>query len=98
MRGLTDARRDCLSKWLLRSGLIALMAGWLMTSLAGQGDVRSEVVGIARLEERMTALEHRSDSFDKRFDSLDTWLRGIFAGIVIQIAYQALQFGKKGGR
>ena len=95
---LTDERRDCLSLWVLRGGLVVLMTGWLVTSIAGQADLRSEAVGIARLEERMTAVERRSDSLDKRFDGLDTWLRGIFPGLAIQMAYQALQVGKKGGR
>lgn len=97
-RTLTDTRRDCLSRWVLRGGLGVLMTGWLVVSIAGQADVHSEAVGIARLEERMAAVERRNDAFDKRFDSLDVWLRGIFAGIAIQIAVQALQGGKKGGK
>lgn len=97
---MTDERRECLSKWVLRGGLAVLMAGWVVVSIAAQMEKQRDqsAVDIARVEERLTAVERRSDSFDKRFDGLDTWLRGIFGALVVQITHQALQYGKKGGR
>lgn len=78
--------------------MVVLMSGWLVSSIAGQTELHSEAIGIARLEERMTAVEHRSDGFDKRFDDLDTWQRGIFGGILLLIGERALQYGKKAGK
>lgn len=92
---LTDARRECLSRWVLRLGLVIMLAGWVASTARGQ----SQDTINATLSERVRATEFRVDQTERHLDAIDEkmWygLAGIFSILVAQIVQLGVAKGAK---
>jgi hypothetical protein len=89
-RTLTDARRDCLATWALRSALVIMLAGWVANSVNGQSQDSIN----ATLAERVRAAEQRIDQTERHLEAIDTKMWYGLAGIFSILVTNLLQMGK----
>lgn len=90
-RTLTDERRNCLSKWVLRLGVTVMLAGWVVSTAQGQ---QSQDTINATLAERMRAAEQRMDTTERHLDAIDSKMWYGLAGIFSILVTQVLQLSK----
>jgi hypothetical protein len=86
---LTEERRNCLSKWLLRVCLAALIVGFVVDRVSGQSQDAINATVQARLE----ASSLRSEMLEKRIDRIDNLLQFGLLGVFGNLVAHLLQLG-----
>lgn len=90
-RTLTDERRDCLGRWILRLTLTALVLVFVGDVIKGQSQDYLNATAIARMD----AAERRISAVEDRLDRLDDKLLAGLVGLVANLAVHLLQLGRK---
>jgi len=90
-RVLTDARRDCLGRWILRLTLAVLVMGFLADVAQSQSQDYVNATATARMD----AADRRIEAVENRLDRLDDKLLAGLIGLVANLAVHLLQLGRK---
>ena len=90
-RTLTDERRDCLGRWILRVTLGVMALGFVDSVVQGQSQDYMNASAIARMD----AADRRITAVEQRLDRLDDKLLAGLVGLVANLAVHLLQLGRK---
>lgn len=88
---MTDERRDCLGRWILRLTLAAMVLGFVADVVQGQSQDYMNASAIARMD----AADRRITAVEQRLDRLDDKLLAGLVGLVANLAVHLLQLGRK---
>lgn len=88
---MTDERRDCLGRWILRLTLAAMVLGFVADVVQGQSRDYLNASAIARMD----AADRRITAVEQRLDRLDDKLLAGLVGLVANLAVHLLQLGRK---
>ena len=88
---MTDERRDCLGRWILRVTLGVMALGFVASVVQGQSQDYMNASAIARMD----AADRRITAVEQRLDRLDDKLLAGLVGLVANLAVHLLQLGRK---